>query len=784
MSPQVMESQVVPRKPPSLVSIDGRTYPLLSAQIRSSAEGGLAQTTLVQEFDNPHDEPLEVIYTMPLPADGAVLGYVIRMGDRVIRGEIEVREKAEAAYKKALYEGKTAGLLEENRADTYQQRLGNLPARTKAEISIEVLHPLAFLLGAGERGPVWEYRFPTVVGVRYQGAPGRVKDAEKSEADRANSGEIPTRVMLDLRIGDAGEAAVHSPSHPIASLLGADATHVHLAEGAPLDRDLIVQWPATTAEVGVRVVEGAGLPGDEGRYALVTVTPPAVPATTFHRDLTILIDASGSMEGAPLDIAKQVVAALLKGLQEGDRFEVLAFASTVERLSPSMAAATPAAVTTALKALGQLQAGGSTEMESAIKEAMKSLRPDSQRQIVLLSDGYIGFEAEVLSTVARRPPAGVRIHAVGIGAAPNRTLTRGLARAGRGHELIVNDVAGAAEAAKRLCAATALPVLTDLAIGGSALLGFAPARPRDVFAGQPLVLAARLRPEGGSLELSGRLAGSPEMWGWRTNIAANGAAKPDDANVTSTSSTLPIGALFGRERIADLEAWTDTVDPRSSVDNAIEKLGLAHRIVSRRTSLVAISEDVTVDPLAPRRRERLAVEMPHGVSAEGAGLQFAAMRFRSSGLFQQDLAMPAMLSMPQAAGSDSIMRALNLRRGRSAVSATAVLLGIENNIATLEIEVPDDGFVLPTGRVVVIGEDGAIMEAAAETGTSSPEGPHKKGTLVRLALALNPADLAAWLPGMRVRVGWEVESRQGLFRSERVEYEVEVVIPTPKPEND
>jgi len=91
MSPQVMESQVVPRKPPSLVSIDGRTYPLRSAQIRARAEGGLAQTTLVQEFDNPHDEPLEVIYTMPLPADGAVLGYVIRMGDRVIRGEIEVR---------------------------------------------------------------------------------------------------------------------------------------------------------------------------------------------------------------------------------------------------------------------------------------------------------------------------------------------------------------------------------------------------------------------------------------------------------------------------------------------------------------------------------------------------------------------------------------------------------------------------------------------------------------------------------------------------------------------
>lgn len=96
------------------------------------------------------------------------------------------REKAEAVYKEALYAGKTAGLLEENRADTFQQRLGNL------------------------------------------------------EPDRVAAGDIPTHFTLDLRI--------------------ADAVHVHLAEGAPLDRDLVLRWPAATPDVGVTVTEGPGLP--------------------------------------------------------------------------------------------------------------------------------------------------------------------------------------------------------------------------------------------------------------------------------------------------------------------------------------------------------------------------------------------------------------------------------------------------------------------------------------------------------------------------------------------
>ena len=101
MRRQLLESQAHAPAAPALVSVDGRSYPLRSGEVRAAAEGGLACTTLVQEFENPYDEPLEVHYTMPLPADGAVLGYLIRMGERVIRGEIETRENAADAYKYA-----------------------------------------------------------------------------------------------------------------------------------------------------------------------------------------------------------------------------------------------------------------------------------------------------------------------------------------------------------------------------------------------------------------------------------------------------------------------------------------------------------------------------------------------------------------------------------------------------------------------------------------------------------------------------------------------------------
>ena len=141
-------------------------------------------------------------------------------------------------------------------------------------------------------------------------------------------------------------------------------------------------------------------------------------------------------------------------------------------------------------------------MTRAIAEALRPLRPDSQRQVILMTDGYIGFEGEVVGKVLRLLVPGARLHTVGIGSAPNRTLTRGAARAGRGVEILVGDDDDARTASRRLLRATVRPVLTDLEFKGSALVALAPRRPQDVLEGKPLVLLAEIKPSGGQLDRS------------------------------------------------------------------------------------------------------------------------------------------------------------------------------------------------------------------------------------------------------------------------------------------
>jgi len=783
MSETVLQPQS--ERAASLIAVDGRNYPLESAHLSARAEGGLALSTLAQRYANPHDEPLEVLYTLPLPADGAVVGYTVRIGERVIRGEVQPRERAAEEYRRALFEGRTAGLLEQSRPDTFQQKLGNVPPRTKVEIAIDVLQPLAFVpadvveeaeaaTGNGATSNRWEYRFPTVVGVRYLGAAGRVPDAADLSPDRGDAGGIPTRFELALTVpaddGPAGGPRFSSPSHAIECAAAGDATVVRLRQQQRLDRDLVVRWTAAGAEVGVRIVEGGGLEGDGGRYALVTLVPPEMPKTTFPRDLTVLIDASGSMSGEPLALAKRVVADLLRGLGAGDRFEVLAFANDVVRLTPSLSAADERSVTRALRALEGLEAGGGTEMASAIEKALEPVRDGAQRQVVLVTDGEIGFESEVVGRIAAR--GNVRLHAVGVGSAPNRSLTQAAAAAGRGLEVLAGDEASAAEAARRLVAGTSRPVLANLEAGGTALTGERPSRLRDVFARQPLVFTVELEETGGSLELRGDLADGP--WKTRVEVPARGSAR------ALARTTLPIGALHGRAAIAALElrlaghphqlAW--------KMEDLVEKLAMRHRIASRRTSLVAIAEEPSVDPKAPRRRERLSVEMPAGVSAEGVGLLGGpaagdeiplALQYYSS-------AAPEVAATRGPRGLTRLWRdvrsSVSFRKDgtppdRIEIHAIAVHRLTDDSIA-VEFETPADGLEVPSGFVELWGAedrmDAGFASCELVAGSSTRPGRVGGGVVVRLVFRIDAAFRPS--PGDRLSLRWtSTEAGRGRKRS-------------------
>src|SRR5262245_58961610 len=99
--------------------------------------------------------------------------------------------------------------------------------------------------------------------------------------------------------------------------------------------------------------------------------------------------------------------------------------------------------------LAELCASGGTEVHGAIVEALATVRPEAQRQVVVVTDGLIGFEAEVVAAVRAGLPATSRLHTIGVGSAVNRTLTSSAARAGRGVEIVIGLGEDAERAARR-----------------------------------------------------------------------------------------------------------------------------------------------------------------------------------------------------------------------------------------------------------------------------------------------------------------------------------------------
>ncbi|MBL4846630.1 MAG: VWA domain-containing protein [Planctomycetes bacterium] len=372
-----------------------------------------------------------------------------------------------------------------------------------------------------------------------------------------------------------------------------------------------MRWPISLPDVSAGVIAARPASAVHGgdTFALLTVAPPTSGGQAVARDLTFLIDTSGSMGGRPLDLASQVVSAMIETLGPNDRIELIEFGSSPKHFARAPLAATAKNKKAAIKWMRNLRASGCTEMHRAVLEALAPLRDDSQRQVILVTDGYIGFEQEIVATLLRELPDGARLHTIGVGSSVNRTLTQGAARAGRGTELIIGLDEDPQGLVARLLAKTTAPLVTDIVVSGPGVIEVAPRQLPDLYAESPALFAARLKPEGGTVVVSGRTAAG--RFEQRLEVPALAVGEGHQGVV----------ALFGREKVEDLEMNLSAGGGVAELNSAIEATGIDFQISTRLTSWVAVSKTATV---ASRERPETVEqphELPHGVSAEGLGLR-------------------------------------------------------------------------------------------------------------------------------------------------------------------
>jgi len=582
--------------------------PLRHTDVHATVSGFVARVVVTQEFTNPLAEAIEALYTFPLSERGAVDAMEMRTGGRVIRGSVREREEARRIYEAARARGQLAGLLDQERPNVFTQTIANLLPGASVTVRLEYVEPLLFEAGR------FTLSVPTVVGPRFN-PPGRVPDASAVTPPVTPEG---TRAGHDVGIAVDIEAGVpiidvESRLHEIDVERPAPTrARVRLAERAAIpNRDFVLGWTVGGADVQSTVLAHRG-PGEDGYATFVLVPPAHVPATAVApKELVFVVDRSGSQSGLPLAKAKETLHWILEHLGPHDTFQIMSFSNQTETLFDRPQPATPETTRRARQYIDALEANGGTYMAEAIERVCR-LAPDANRLriVTFMTDGYVGNDFEVLGLV-RSLRGTSRWFAFGTGNAVNRFLIDGMARLGGGEaEYVLLNEDGQA-VAEKFWARIGSPVLTDvrLEFEGLDVVQVFPSAPADVWAERPLVVQARYRRPGrGRVVLRGFRQGRPYEQVLDVTL-------PDRA-----AENEAIASMWARAKVDDLMAQDLSAMQAGTFPDALRaaivEVALAHRLVTRFTSFVAVEERV-VNEGGRQHTVEVPVDMPQGVRYEG-----------------------------------------------------------------------------------------------------------------------------------------------------------------------
>ncbi|MDY0060774.1 MAG: VIT and VWA domain-containing protein [Myxococcota bacterium] len=558
------------------------SFPLKDTSVKVTVTGVIADVVVQQTYTNEGKVPINASYVFPASTRASVHGLKMTIGEQVVTAKIKERGEAAATFAQAKAEGKSASLLEQQRPNVFTMSVANI---LPGDLVLIELHYSELLIPSEG---TYEFVYPTVVGPRYANQPA----ATAPESDRwvqspyLHEGQTPPttfEIELSLSTGIPLQE-VTSPSHEV-SLSWQDESVASVTLAKPEEfggnRDFVLRYRLAGKEMqsGLLLYEG-----EHEKFFLLMVQPPERIETAQipPREYIFIIDVSGSMNGFPLDTAKELIHDLIGGLRPTDTFNVILFSGDSELLAPASLPASPENVARARRLIDAQRGGGGTELSAALRRALSLPRTENvARTAILLTDGYIAAEKEAFALVSQNLNS-TNVFAFGIGSSVNRYLIEGIARAGQGEPFVVTKPAEAQGTAARFRDYVGAPLLTQARVRyhGFEAYDVEPQALPDLFARRPLVLFGKWR---------GRPAGSIEVTG-RTSDGTY-------ARTFAVAQTRPLAVnralrpLWARTRVARLSDHNLSAEDDQTKREIVE-LGLAYSLLTPFTSFVAVLETV------------------------------------------------------------------------------------------------------------------------------------------------------------------------------------------------
>ncbi len=546
-------------------------------------EDQVATTRADQVFINDNPWEAEGTYIFPLPEGAAVSDFVMWVDGSPVRGEILEADQARAIYNDIVQRMKDPALLEYVGRKALKASIFPIPSGGERRIELEYSQVLPV-----DRGLV-HYVYPL----------STEKFSARPLQELVIKADVTSKEPLK---------AVYSPSHDV-SVDRRDDYHavLGLEESSVLpDKDFELYYTVSPEKVGLNLLSYKEK--DQDGFFLLLAAPNVQinESEIVAKDVILVLDTSGSMEGEKLDQAKQAARYILEYLHSTDRFGLVSFATTTKTFRSELAPASQAGEGEDFVA--RLEAMGSTDINRALMEALDLADSERPTTLIFLTDGLAteGVEdtSAILGNVQDAAPKNVRIFSFGVGDDVDTDLLDQLSLDHGGTSAYVRPEKKIDEEVSAFYSKVSTPVLSNVQIdfGGIITDRLYPEKLPDLFAGSQLILVGRYR-EGGpaKITLSGIVNGEPKSFVYPDSYFRK---EGGENFVPRLWATRAIGYYLTQIRLhGEKQEWIDTV----------VSLSTRYGIITPYTSFLIQEEDI----FTPSGRQK-AVEAFQGEVAKEA----------------------------------------------------------------------------------------------------------------------------------------------------------------------
>ncbi len=603
-----------------------------------------ARLVVQHMFRSGEEQPLEIIYSFPVPRDAALRRFRITGDGFEAHSELKETEEAVKAYERGISDGSLSALVRQYADGVINLTVGNIRPKEMVTVHLELL------AGVELRDDGFRFRFPFTL------APAYHSKMRAAVVDGEGEMELPGGefgdVILPRFLEDA--ASLHevgfelsvphqvaldeigSPSHPIRVKQGEPARVALATEKDVPNRDLVLD--VRFKETKTLVLAG---PANDGKRSFSAI----VPSTAFGareekpRRTVILLDRSGSMQGEPIAQARKAIEACLSALAEQDEFLLLAFDDRVETMGSKLVPATIDQREAARRFLNQVGARGGTELAAGVSKAAEAL--GGEGDILIITDGQVFGTEEILSQVRA---LGIRLFCLGIGSASQDRFLSLLARETGGIGRFVTPRERVDMAAIDLFASLGRPVASGLTAEN-----VQPEPPHAVFAGTPVLLFGEMQHD----------TNEPAVLTW------DGGRLSIDVPCGDAVTGETVRLLRGSRLIADWESRYPTTEALSPLEQRKEtrvaarllELSKTYELASREMSLVSVIKRAGDRPGELPETRIVPVGMPQD-TAFGAYFDLPLLAYRAPARAQSSrAAMPRRKILYSLAASAPVLPA-------------------------------------------------------------------------------------------------------------------------------